>query len=163
MINKIDFFGNITYNIIHRIPCPKMSIVFLSSETDAIEYSHILVILRNMAGHDLPLSVERTSTFGDVRHHVAIQMGLISNEIHLMLDYNEMDDLTPIYTVQTLLEEKENVVDLLVDKQKKLSHIYFVCRNCQRQCNLVECIDHDDDHDEHTNHTTHMCCGQVNE
>jgi hypothetical protein len=138
-------------------------IVFLSSASDAIEKSHILVILRNMAGHDLPLSVERTSTFGDVRHHVAIQMGLISNEIHLMLDYNEMDDLTPIYTVQPLLEEKENVVNLLVDKQKKLSHMYFVCRNCNRHCNLVECIE-SDEHDEHyTSHTNHVCCGQLNE
>jgi len=135
-------------------------IIFLSSETDAIEYSHILVILLNMAGHSIPLAVEKTTTFGDVRHHVAIQMGLISSEIHLALDYNEMDDITPIYTVQPLLETKGNVVDLLVEKQRKLSHISFMCRNCNRHCNFVECI-YSDDHDEHyTSHTNHVCCEQ---
>jgi hypothetical protein len=136
-------------------------IIFLSSDTEAIDVSHIRVILLNMAGQTIPLSVENTATFGDIRHHVAIQMGLISNDIHLALDYNEMDDVTPIYTVQSLLEEKDHIVDLLVDKQKKLSHMYFMCRNCNRHCNFVECI-YSDDHDEHyTSHTNHVCCGEV--
>jgi len=136
------------------------SITFLSSDTEAIEGSHIRVILLNMAGQTVPLSVENTTTFGDIRHHVAIQMGLISSEIHLALDYNEMADITPIYTVQSLLEAKGHIIDLLVDKQKKLSHLYFVCRNCHRDCNLVECID---DCVDDYNHTTHACCGEVNE
>lgn len=132
-------------------------IIFISDEKDVIEESHILVIIRNMTGHSIPLAVEKTLSFGDVRHHVAIQMGLISKEIHLALDYSEMDDITPIYTVQSLLKSKGHIVDLLVDKQKKLSHMYFECQNCHRHCNLVECVDYEHDHDDHIQ-TTHVCC-----
>jgi hypothetical protein len=139
---------------------PIQPIIFISDEKDTIEESHILVIIRNMTGHSIPLAVDKTTTFGDVRHHVAIQMGLISKEIHLALDYNEMDDLTRIYTVKPLLETKGNVVDLLVEKQQKLSHMYFECRICHRHCNFVECI-YSDEHDEHyTSHTNHVCCEQ---
>jgi hypothetical protein len=138
-------------------------IIFISDEKDVIEESHILVIIRNMTGHSIPLAVEKTATFGDVRHNVAIQMGLISKEIHLALDYSEMDDITPIYTVQSLLESKGHIVDLLVDKQQKLSHMYFECPNCHRHCNLVECVDSDEHDDHYTTHTNHVCCGQLNE
>jgi hypothetical protein len=125
-------------------------IIFLSSDKDdidAIEDSHILVILRNMAGHSIPLAVKKTAIFWDVRHHVAIQMGLVSSDIHLMLDYNELEDLTRIYTVQPLLESKCNVIDFLVDKQE----LKFNCIHCQRECDLWECVDWSD-------HTDHMCC-----
>ena len=91
------------------------SIIFLSSNTDAIQDSHILMILQTMAGQRFPLAVKRTATISDVRHHVAIQMGLISSDIHLALDYNELDNHDRIYTIQPLLEAKGHVVDLLMD------------------------------------------------
>ena len=92
-------------------------IVFLTHVTDAIEDSHMLVILRNMAGQDMPLAVKKTAVFWDIRHHIAIQMGLSSSDIHLMLDCLELDNTARIYTVQSLLEAKSNVVDLLVDAE----------------------------------------------
>ncbi len=126
-------------------------IIFLSSDTETVEDSHILVILRNMAGHSIPLAVKKTAIFWDVRHHVAIQMGLISSDIHLMLDYNELEDLTRIYTVQPLLESKCNVIDFLVDKQE----LKFNCLHCQRECDLWECVEECVDLSDHTDH---MCC-----
>ena len=139
---------------------PVEPIIFLSTRTEAIEASKVRMALRNMAGQVvLHLAVERTSIVWDVRHHVAIQMGLTSNQIHLVLDWNELNDLDRIYTIQPLLEAKENVVDLLVEVG--LSSTYFECPNCNRHCNLYECIDWSEDPSQrcnHPDHATHYCC-----
>ena len=136
-------------------------IIFLSTRTEAIEASKVRMALRNMAGHVvLHLAVERTAIVWDVRHHIAIQMGLTSNQIHLVLDWNELNDLDRIYTIQALLDEKENVVDLLVEVGG-LSSTYFECPNCTRHCNVHECIDWSEDPSQrcnHPDHATHYCC-----
>ena len=135
-------------------------IIFLSTAAEAIEASKVRMALRNMAGQIvLHLAVERTSIVWDVRHHVAIQMGLTSNQIHLVLDWNELNDLDRIYSIQALLEEKEHVVDLLVEVG--LSSTYFQCPNCDRHCNLHECIDWSEDPSQrcnHPDHASHHCC-----
>lgn len=133
-------------------------IIFLSTAADVIEPSKVRMAIRNMAGHVvLHLAVERTAIVWDVRHHIAIQMGLTSNQIHLVLDWNELNNLDRIYTIQALLEEKENVVDLLVEVGG-LSSTYFECFNCNRHCNLHECIGWSEDPSQRCNHTSHHCC-----
>lgn len=138
------------------------SIIFLSSEKDSIQDSHILMILQTMAGHKIPLAVKRTAIIWDVRHHVAIQMGLISSDIHLALDYKELDNNDRIYMIQPLLEAKNNVVDLLMDIEE-LPPLMFVCPNCRRECRTWECVDWYDDPSSPCNHpdgAEHycMCC-----
>jgi hypothetical protein len=142
---------------------PVEPIIFLSTRTEAIEASKVRMTLRNMAGQGvLHLAVERTAIVWDVRHHVAIQMGLTSNQIHLVLDWNELNDLDRIYTIQPLLEAKGNVIDLLVDIQE-LPPLCFDCPNCGRECNLSECVEWSDDPSERCSHTSHYCCyGQFN-
>jgi hypothetical protein len=137
-------------------------IIFLSSNKDSIEDSHILMTLRNMGGQDLHLAVKRKAIVWDVRHHVAIQMGLISSNIHLVLDYKELDNTDRIYTIQPLLESKSNVVDLLIDVQE-LPPLMFVCLHCNRECDIWECVDWSDDPSAPCNHpdgAEHycMCC-----
>jgi hypothetical protein len=140
---------------------PSNPIIFLSSSTEAIEDSHALMILRNMAGQDICMAVKRTAIVWDVRHHVAIQMGLTYNQIHLVLNYNELNDLDRIYTIQALLEYNENIVDLIVEGGG-LSSMYFECSNCNRHCNLHECIDWSEDPEQRCNssdhHIGHFCC-----
>ena len=135
-------------------------IIFLSAPTDAFDASKVRMTLRNMAGQGvIHLAVEKTAIVWDVRHHVAIQMGLTSNQIHLVLDWNELNDLDRIYTIQALLEAKENAVDLLVEVG--LSSTYFQCPNCDRHCNLHECIDWSEDPSQrcnHPDHASHHCC-----
>ena len=92
------------------------TIRLLAEPTDEIEYSHILIIIRNMAGQDLYLAVKKTATFLDLRFYVALMRGITYYKVHLMLDYNKLDDSTCIYTLQPLLEKKNNVVDILVDE-----------------------------------------------
>jgi len=139
-------------------------IVSLASSTDPFEDSHILVILRNMAGQEQPLAVKRTAIVHDVRHHIAQTSWLAFSDIHLALDYNELNDLDRIYTIQPLLEAKGNVIDILVDEQE-LPSLYFDCPNCGRECDVWECMDWSDDPSDRCNHTTsHYCCyGQLNE
>jgi hypothetical protein len=138
------------------------SIIFLSSNTDSIQDSHVLMTLRNMAGQDVHLAVKRTAIIWDVRHHVAIQMGLISSDIHLVLDYKELDNNDRIYTIQPLLEAKNNVVDILVDIEE-LPPLMFVCPHCRRVCRTWECVDWYDDPSSPCNHPNGaehncMCC-----
>jgi hypothetical protein len=141
-------------------------IVFLTHATDAMEDSHMLVILRNMAGQDTPLAVKKTAIFWDIRHYIASQMGLISSDIHLMLDCLELDNTAQIYTVQYLLEAKGNVVDLLVDAEEMpplevIPTDKFICPNCQCERDIWECMDSSSDPEQRCNssdHTEHICC-----
>jgi hypothetical protein len=139
-------------------------VVSLASSTDPFEDSHILVILRNMAGQESYLAVKRTAIVHDIRHHIAQTTWLAFSDVRLMLDYNELNDLDRIYTIQPLLEAKGNVVDLLVDEQE-LPSLYFDCPNCGRECDVWECMDWSDDPSDRCNHTTsHYCCyGQFEE
>ncbi len=137
-------------------------VIFLSSDKEPFEDSYILMILRNMAGQNLYLAVKRTATVWDVRHLVAIQMDLISSEIHLALDYKKLNDLDRIYTIQPLLEAKGNMVDILIDIEE-LPSLCFNCPNCGRECNPTECVEWSNDLSESCIHTTHYCCyGQWN-
>ena len=132
-------------------------VVSLANRTEPFDDSRVLVILRNMAGQESYLAVKRTAIIYDLRHHIAQKMWLSFSDVHLALDYTELTDLERIYTIQTLLEAKENVIDLLVDVQE-LSSLYFDCPNCRRECNLTECVDWSDNPTESCNHTTHYCC-----
>jgi hypothetical protein len=132
-------------------------VLSLASPTDPIEDSHILMILRNMAGQDSYLAVKRTAIVHDVRHHIAQTTWLGFSDVHLVLDYDQLNDLDRIYTIQPLLEAKGNVVDLLVDIQE-LPPLCFDCPHCGRECNLTECVDWSDDSSERCTHTAHHCC-----
>jgi hypothetical protein len=132
-------------------------VVSLASPTDPIEDSHILMILRNMAGQDSYLAVKRTAIVYDVRHHIAQTTWLGFSDIHLVLDYDQLNDLDRIYTIQPLLEAKGNVVDLLVDIQE-LPPLCFDCVNCGRTRDMRECVDWSDDPSERCIHATHHCC-----
>lgn len=137
-------------------------VISLPNRTDPIEDSHILVILHNMAGHETYLAVKRTAIIYDLRHHIAQTMWLGFSDVHLVLDYTELTDLERIYTIQPLLEAKGNVIDLLVDIQE-LPPLYFDCPNCNRECNLSDCVEWSDDTSECCPHTSHYCCyGQFN-
>ena len=132
-------------------------VVSLPNRTDPFEDSHILVILHNMAGHETYLAVKRTAIIYDLRHHIAQKMWLSFSDVHLALDYTELTDLERIYTIQPLLEAKGNVIDLLVDIQE-LPPLYFDCPNCNRECNLSDCVEWSDDTSECCPHTSHYCC-----
>jgi hypothetical protein len=132
-------------------------VLSLPNRTDPIEDSHVLVILRNMAGQEQSLAVKRTAIVHDIRHHIAQTTWLAFSDIHLALDYNELNDLDRIYTIQPLLEAKGNVIDLLVDEQE-LPPLYFDCLHCGRECNLTECVGWSDDPSERCDHTHHYCC-----
>lgn len=137
-------------------------VVSLPNRTDPIEDSHVLVVLRNMAGQEQSLAVKRTAIVHDIRHHIAQSTWLAFSDIHLALDYNELNDLDRIYTIQPLLEAKGNVIDLLVDIQE-LPPLCFDCPNCGRECDLSDCVEWYDDPSERCTHTSHYCCyGQFN-
>lgn len=141
---------------------PTEPVVSLANRTEPFDDSHVLVILRNMAGQESYLAVERTAIIYDMRHHIAQKMWLGFSDVHLALDYTELTDLERIYTIQPLLEAKGNVIDLLVDVQE-LPPLYFDCPNCRRECNLTECVEWSDDPSDRCNHTSHYCCyGQFN-
>ena len=140
-------------------------VISLASSTDPFEDSHILVILRNMAGQDSYLAVKRTAIVHDIRHHIAQTTWVSFSDIHLVLDYNQLDDLDRIYVIQPLLEAKGNVIDLLVDEQE-LPPLCFDCVNCGRTRDMRECIEWSDDPSEccnHTDTTCYCCYGQFNE
>ena len=138
-------------------------VVSLANRTETVDDSHILMILRTMAGQESYLAVKRTAIVWDVRHHIAQKMWLGFSDVHLALDDNELNDLDRIYTIQPLLEAQGNVIDLLIDIQE-LPSLYFECPNCHRDCNLSECVEWSDDPSERCNHPDHMCCyGQWND
>jgi len=151
-------------------------IIFLSHSTDAIEDSHILMILRNMAGEEIPIAVRKTAIFWDVRHYVAIQMGLPSSDIHLVLknknpaesEYIQLEDLMAIHTQQLLLEANDNIVHLLVEVEEEKEEempplerdpLYsFVCPYCHRESYIWQCVHMPQDPSEHPRNCRHRCC-----
>jgi len=93
-------------------------VIPLSGSTEIIEQTHSLMIIRNMAGQDAFLMVSKSAIVWDVRHHLAMQLGLTSSEIHLMLNYNVLEDTTQINTILPLLEERGHIVDILVEEEE---------------------------------------------
>ena len=150
-------------------------VIFLSHSTDVIKDSHILMILRNMAGEEIPLAVKKKAIFWDVCDYVAIHMGLHSCEIHLMVEnkksaepaYIKLNDLTFVHTQQSLLEANNNVVHLLIElieEEQEMPplewnpHYQFVCRCCRRECYIWECVHMPRDPSEHPSTCRHRCC-----
>ena len=138
------------------------SVVSLENSSQPVEdmQDRVLVFIRNMAGVDVHvLAVKKTAVFWDMHFHVSEQMGLITDEVKLMWNYEKPCPLARIGELQS--ENNEIVIQLLVEKRARLKHWYFECPNCQRQCDISDCVDWSEDPSErcnHPDHTSHMCC-----
>lgn len=128
--NKITSTPSMLSMPIHVMP--------LSHETDAKEEDTAIIILRTMAGQAMYLAAKRTAAILDVRYQLAKQMALRWHHIHIMLAYQEQEDLANIHT---LMEENGNVFDVLVEKS--LLPGEFECPHCEMIRDFHECQEWD--------------------
>lgn len=136
-------------------------VVSLTDSSATIDDDRILVIIRNMAGHDMYLAVKKIATVWDVRFHVAETLGRISDEIKLMLNYNQIyASITRIAEIQPVLEANHNVIHLLVEEHEEMPHWDFVCHNCLRECKTSDCVEWDPNPEYRCRNCDngHMCC-----
>lgn len=135
------------------------SVVSVAS-TYEVEKDRVPIIVRNMAGQDvLVMSAKKTAIFWDVRFHVSTHLNLIPEEVKLMLNYEQPSFLDRIGDLQN--KDEDILFHLLVNKIEPIPHWYFQCPNCDRHCNISECVEWSEDPSERCRHpdpTIHMCC-----
>jgi len=130
---------------------------------DPLRDGEILIIVRNMAGEDVHrLAVATTAYFWYIRAYVAMKWSIPQVWIiHLMLDYNKIEDHVLIRTLVPTLESTGNVIQLLVEEWKPRP-TEFVCANCGVERHFWECMEFSEDPSQRCcscdEDNPHVCC-----
>lgn len=134
---------------------------WLQTPSDTVAEDCILVIIRNMAGQDLGLSVKKLSSVLGLRFHIGEMLRQDYQNIKLMLNFEPLDKFTRFCEIQSVLEANGNVIHLLVDEPEiePLQHD-FVCPNCLRECYKSDCVEWDSDPERRCRDCGdgHKCC-----